>query len=228
MVVSLAVCSVMAQETKTFTEFGKGVARSQVENGRTWDLVWGFEQWDWYNGDTSSDVSFVNDHLVGVLNTKTTDVVFQTDDLIFGLNFTGSFHLMAKNDDGSGKVAGEITGDLKGIIVADLNAARAIVDEEAGIILIALGAYLIDPDNPVDAEVSNIQTTGKYKSIQAEGSWRLSTKGVFKIQILYDDNGVQLPPQTNIFVALGNHAFVLGGVEEVVLTGSYSRNSMNK
>ena len=72
-----------------------------------------------------------------------------------------------------------------------------------------------------DSPAVILQTTGKYKSIHAEGPWTLSTRGVFKIQILYDENGVQLPLQTNIFTALGNHAFVLGGEEVVVLAGSY-------
>ena len=129
---------------------------------------------------------------------------------------------MAK--DAPGKVAGEINGDVAGTFVADLNAGRAVVDEDAGTIMFAFGSVLLDSENLVpDAEITNIQTTGKFKSILAVGSWNFFVNGIIKVQLIPD-----LPLQTNILSALADPDLLLGAEEEIVLTGSYSRSSKKK
>ena len=101
--------------------------------------------------------------------------------------------------------------------MADLNAGRAIVDEEAGTITIAFGASL--HDDP-DALITVTETTGKFKSIQAVGPWEWHVSGTVTIALIED-----LPLQTNILAGLADNTLLLGAEEEIVLSGSYYRSS---
>jgi hypothetical protein len=136
---------------------------------------------------------------------------------VLRFDFGGWFVLTANDENKPDKVAGQIFGDVAGTFVADLNADRAVVDEEAGTITIAFGADL--HDDP-DALITVTETTGKFKSIQAVGPWEWYVSGTVTIALIEG-----LPLQLNILAGLGDNTLLLGAEEEIVLSGSYYRSS---
>ena len=186
--------------------------------GALWDQTWGEEAWDWYECDASPNVGFLNENVVGLLGTTTAGAFVTDADLVLSFGFGGYFVLTAYDDDAPGEIAGQIFGDVEGTFVADLNADRAVVDEEAGTITIVFGAEL--HDDP-DALITVTETTGKFKSIHAVGLWEWYVSGTITLALV---DG--LPLQDNIMAALAsNSPLLLGAEEEIVLSGSYYRSS---
>jgi len=143
---------------------------------------------------------------VGILETTTAGPPVIDADLILRFTFGGTFALTARQEGGAGHVAGSITGDVTGVFVADINADRAIVDEQAGTITIVFGSSL--HDDP-DALFTVTETTVN------------GTVTIMRVP--------ELPLQTNILAALlPDSPLLLGAEEEIVLTGSYCRTSPNK
>lgn len=206
------------EEVKSFCEFGTGVALRLGAGGALWTQTWGQEAWEWYGPEPTPDVGFLNRNSVGILETTTAGAPTIDADLILRFSFGGTFSLSSREENKTGKVAGTINGNVAGTFVADLNASRAVVDDQAGTITIVFGTPLhSDPD----ALITITETTGKFKSISAVGPWRWYVNGTVTI--------LRVPEwsvQTNIMAALlPNSPLILGAREEIVLTGSYYRNA---
>jgi hypothetical protein len=217
LVVGLLVCPAMGEKVKSFCEYGTGVALQLGAGGALWDQAWGEGAWGWYECDAVPNVGFLNQNVVGQLGTTTAGPPQIDVDWVLRFDFSGWFVLTANDNHEPDKTAGQIFGDVAGMFVADLNAGRAVVDEEAGTITIAFGADL--HDDP-DALITVTETTGKFKSIQAVGPWEWYVSGTVTIALVES-----LPLQTNILAGLGNPALLLGAEEEIVLSGSYYRSS---
>jgi len=203
------------EQIKSFCEYGTGVALRLGAGGALWSQTWGEDAWGWFECSATPDVGFLNRNSVGILETTTAGPPVIDADLIL------TFALTARQEGGAGHVAGSITGDVTGVFVADINADRAIVDEQAGTITIVFGSSL--HDDP-DALFTVTETTGKFKSICAVGAWEWYVNGTVTIMRV-----PELPLQTNILAALlPDSPLLLGAEEEIVLTGSYCRTSPNK
>jgi hypothetical protein len=207
----------MGEQVKSFCEYGTGIALQLGAGGALWDQAWGEEAWEWYECDAAPNVGFLNENVVGQLGTTTAGPPQIDGDWVLRFDFGGWFVLTAYDDDDPGEIAGQIFGDVEGTFVADLNADRAVVDEEAGTITIVFGAEL--HDDP-DALITVTETTGKFKGIHAVGPWEWYVSGTVTIALV---DG--LPLQTNILAGLGNPDLLLGAEEEIVLSGSYYRSS---
>jgi len=216
--VGLLACPVMGEEVKSFCEYGTGISLQLGAGGGLWDQTWGEEAWEWYDCDAEPNVGFLNKNVVGLLGTTTAGPPQIDGDWILRFDFGGWFVLTA--NDNPGEIAGQIFGDVEGTFVADINADRAVVDEEAGTITIVFGAEL--HDDP-DALITVTETTGKFKSIHAEGPWEWHVSGTVDIALVEG-----LPLQMNILAGLGNPDLLLGAEEEIVLSGSYYRSSSEK
>ena len=66
-----SVCPAISRE-RNFSEYGKAVSLRMGAGGALWEVDLGYEQWEWYAGDTTRDISLTNDRLVGTLETQTT------------------------------------------------------------------------------------------------------------------------------------------------------------
>jgi len=221
LVVSLLASVAMGEEIKSFCEYGKGVSLRLGAGGALWSQTWGEKAWDWYECDATPNVGFLNRNSVGMLETTTAGAPVIDADLILRFTFGGTITLMSREENNQGKVAGSITGTVTGVFVADLNAARALVDDEAGTITIVFGAPL---HNEPDALITVTETTGKYKSIHPVGAWEWHVNGTVTIRRV-----PELPVQTNILAALAPQSpLLLGAQEEIVLAGSYYRTSASK
>ena len=160
-------------------------------------------------------MGFLNQNVTGLLGTTSAGPPQIDNNWILRFDFDGWFVLTAQDDEGPGKTAGQIFGDVAGTFVADLSAQRAVVDEEAGTITIVFGADL--HDDP-DALITVTETTGKFKSIHAVNPWEWYVSGTVKItRIRFMDL------QMNILAGLANSDLLLGAEEEIVLSGSYYR-----
>ncbi len=160
-----------AQRIQSFCEYGTGVALRFGAGGALWDQQWGYAPWDWYDCTARPNVGFLNENVGGLLETTTAGAPVIDADLIVRFSFGGNIVLTAYDECNPDAVAGQIFGDVEGLFVADLNADRAIVDEEAGTITILFGAMLHDEP---DALINITKTTGKFKSIKAVGGNGLS------------------------------------------------------
>lgn len=217
--VTLLLASVTTgEEIKSFCEYGTGVALRLGAGGALWSQTWGEDAWEWFECSATPNVGFLNRNSVGILETTTAGAPVIDADLILRFTFGGTFALTARQEEDSGHVAGSITGDVTGMFVADINADRAIVDEQAGTITIIFGAPLhSDPD----ALFTVTETTGKFKSICAVGPWEWYVNGTVTIMRV-----PALPLQVNILAALlPDSPLLLGAEEEIVLAGSYCRKS---
>ena len=217
LIVGLMACPTMGQKVKSFCEYGTGIALQLGAGGALWDQTWGEEAWEWYECDVAPNVGFLNKNVVGQLGTTTAGPPQIDADWVLRFDFGGWFVLTANDDDEPDKTAGQIFGDVTGTFVADLNASRAVVDEEAGIITIVFGADL--HDDP-DALITVTETTGKFKSIQTVGLWEWHVSGTIACARV-----PSLSVQDNILAALSNSDLLLGAEEEIVLSGSYYRSS---
>lgn len=210
------VCPAMGANVKSFCEYGTGVALQLGVGGAIWDQAWGLGPWDWYEGQAKPNVGIINQNVTGILVTTTAGPP-SIEDWILRFTFGGQIVLTANESDDPKTIAGQIVGDVDGIFVADVSADRAVVDQEAGTITIVFGAEL--HDDP-DALITVTETTGKFKSIHAVGLWEWYVNGTVTLARI---EGMDL--QLNILAALGNPALILGAEEEIVLAGSYYRNS---
>jgi hypothetical protein len=215
MVVALLTCPAMGEKVKSFCEYGTGVSLRLGAGGALWDQTWGLGPWDWYECEAAPNVGILSGSAGGILETTTAGAPVIDPDLILSFTFGGELTLTAPGEGG-----GQIVGDVEGVFVADLNAARAIVDEDAGIITIAFGAAV---EEGPDALITVTETTGKFKSIHAVGPWEWHVNGTINIAIV---DG--LDTQTNILAALINPDLLVGAEEEIVLSGSYYRSSPEK
>lgn len=225
------VCPAMGAKVESFCEYGTGVALKLGAGGALWDQLWGLGPCDWYECQASPNVGILNENVKGVLETTTSGTPAIDSDLILRLPFGGSLDLTAYDGTNSNKVVGQIKGIIAadpennqydGLFVADLNASRAVVDEEAGTITVNFGAAMTTVPAAAGALVTITETTGKFKSVKAVGKWELQVSGTLIVKRV-----PKLDLQTNIFAALVNSTLLLGASEEIVLTGSYYRTSPN-
>ena len=119
------------------------------------------------------------------------------------------------DDEDPDLIAGQIEGSMRGMFVADLNAAHAVVTDETIIIQFGQSVHG-DPD----ALIRVTRTTGKFQSLRPYGDWVWEVFGAITIKRI-----PTLDPQTNIFAALQNSSLLLGAEEGVALSGSYYRSA---
>ncbi len=201
-------------EIKTFCEYGLATANSIGAGGAEWSQTWGYDPWAWFDCEDGPKVGFLNEEVVGLQRTHTTGSPRIDANFILTLPFAGELILTALDDDDPSDIAGEITGAMTGAFVADLNANHALITDTT--ITIQFGAPL---HSYPDALIELTGTTGKFKSIQAEGAWEWHVSGTITIARI-----PSLNPQVNILAALVNSALILHAEEEVVLTGAYLRS----
>jgi hypothetical protein len=207
-------------KSKSFCEYGYATATvvNDPQLGTIWEQVWGQQEWGWQDCSAEPNVGFLNSAVTGVLQTRTSgNPVWKG--LVVSLPFAGALTLTA-NENEHGQSAGTIAGTAKGNFVADLNAANAVVTDST--IAIAFGSTLLGDGTP-DALIQDIQTSGKFKSIKAQGAWEWRVSGTIGILRVPG-----LSTQTNIFAALVNSALIIGAEEEIVLSGAYHRESPNE
>ena len=215
-VVSIA-CPAMGAKVKSFCEYGTGVSLQLGAGGALWDQTWGKKAYDWYQCEADPNDRILNENVKGMLETTTAGAPQIDEDLILRFDFGGNFALTDHNDGNPDEIIGQILGDVEGTFVADMNAVNAVVDEDAGTIIIAFGAEL--HDDP-DALLTVTETTGTFESIKTVGLWEWNVLGTITCARVPD-----LSVQDNIMAALGNEDLLLGAEEEIVLSGSYYRNS---
>lgn len=203
----------MNKKVKSFCEYGTGVSLQLGAGGALWDNTWGKESYEWYQCDADPDAGFLNENIVGMLETTTAGAPQIDDDLILSFDFGGNFALTDYSKGRELEIIGQILGDVEGTFVADINAVNAVVDEDAGTIIIAFGAEL--HDDP-DALITITETTGTFGGIHAVGLWKWHVLGTITCARVPD-----LSVQDNIMAALGNEDLLLGAEEEIVLSGSY-------
>jgi hypothetical protein len=203
----------MSKKVKSFCEYGTGVSLRLGAGGALWDNTWGQRSYEWYQCDADPNAGFLNENIVGMLETTTAGPPQIDENLILSFDFGGNFALTDYNDSNPDEIIGQILGDVEGTFVADMNAANAVVDEAAGTIIIAFGAEL--HDDP-DALITITETTGTFGSIHAVGLWKWHVLGTITCARVPD-----LSVQDNIMAALGNDDLLLGAEEEIVLSGSY-------
>lgn len=219
--VSVLASVAAGEEIKSFCEYGKGVSLRLGAGGAIWSQTWGEQAWEWFECDAMPNAGILNGNSVGMLETTTAGAPAIDADLILRFSFGGKLILTSREENNPGKVAGSITGDVAGTFVADLNAARAVVDEEAGTITIVFGTRLHDD---ADALITVAETTGKYRSICPVGPWEWYVNGTIVIRRV-----PSLALQVNILAALlPNSPLLLGAEEEIVLAGSYYRSAASK
>jgi len=203
----------MSKKVKSFCEYGTGISLRLGAGGALWDNTWGQGSYEWYQCDAEPNAGFLNENIVGMLETTTAGAPQIDDDLILSFDFGGNFALTDYNDSNTDEIIGQILGDVEGTFVADMNAVNAVVDEDAGTIIIAFGAEL--HDDP-DALITITETTGTFGSIHTVGLWKWHVLGTITCARVTD-----LSVQDNIMAALGNEDLLLGAEEEIVLSGSY-------
>jgi len=207
----------MSKKVKSFCEYGTGISLRLGAGGALWDNTWGQGSYEWYQCDADPNAGFLNENIVGMLETTTAGAPQINDDLILSFEFGGNFAITDHNDSNPDEITGQILGDVEGTFVADMNAVNAVVDEAAGTITIVFGAELHeDPD----ALLTVTETTGTFESIHAVGLWEWYVSGTITCARIPD-----LSVQDNIMAALGNDDLLLGAEEEIVLSGSYYRSS---
>ena len=207
----------MSKKVKSFCEYGTGVSLQLGAGGALWDQTWGKKAYDWYQCEADPNDRILNENVKGMLETTTAGAPQIDEDLILRFDFGGNFALTDHNDGNPDEIIGQILGDVEGTFVADMNAVNAVVDEDAGTIIIAFGAEL--HDDP-DALLTVTETTGTFESIKTVGLWEWNVLGTITCARVPD-----LSVQDNIMAALGNEDLLLGAEEEIVLSGSYYRNS---
>ena len=207
--------AVQAAAVKSFCEYGTSTALQIGAGGAVWEPQWGAAAFDWFSCTAQPTVGFLNEDVVGLQTTMTTGAPVIDANLMASLPFGGAIILTAIDPENPGAVAGEITGAMTGSFVADLNAAHAVVTDTT--IVIEFGSPL--HDGP-DALITVTATTGKFKSIQAEGAWEWRVSGTITIARV-----PTLAVQSNIFAALQNSALILAAEEDVVLSGQYFRSA---
>lgn len=203
----------MSKKVKSFCEYGTGVSLRLGAGGALWDNTWGKGSYEWYQCDADPNAGFLNENIVGMLETTTAGAPQIDDDLILSFDFGGNFALTDYNDINPDEITGQILGDVEGTFVADMNAVNAVVDEVAGTITIVFGTEL--HDDP-DALITVTETTGTFESIHTVGLWEWYVLGTITCARVPD-----LSVQDNIMAALGNEDLLLGAEEEIVLSGLY-------
>lgn len=203
----------MSKKVKSFCEYGTGISLRLGAGGALWDNTWGQGSYEWYQCDADPNAGFLNENIVGMLETTTAGAPQIDENLILSFDFGGNFALTDYNDSNTDEIIGQILGDVEGTFVADMNAVNAVVDEAAGTIIIAFGAEL--HDDP-DALITITETTGTFGSIHAVGLWKWHVLGTITCARVPD-----LSVQDNIMAALGNENLLLGAEEDIVLSGSY-------
>lgn len=207
-----------AADVKSFCESGFATALQLGAGGAVWTQQWGLPPVDWYDCPACLNVGLLNENVVGRQETVTSGAPAIDANLILRLPFRGTITLTAYEDDNPQLVAGQIVGAMNGTFVADLNAAHATITDTT--ITIAFGQSI---HSAPDALITVTETTGKFRSVQAEGDWLWRVSGTVTIARV-----ASLTPQVNIFAALQNSALILGAEEEVVLSGEYFRSSPAK
>jgi hypothetical protein len=207
----------MSKVVNSFCEYGDGVSLQLGAGGAIWDQNWGKGSYEWFQCDADPDAGFLDESIKGMLETTTAGAPQIDENLILTFDFAGNFALTDYDEANPEEIAGQILGDVKGTFVADMNAANAAVDEAAGTIVIAFGAELHDAP---DALITITRTTGTFADIQPVGLWAWYVLGTITCARVPD-----LSVQDNIMAALSNNELLLGAEEEIVLTGSYYRNS---
>ena len=203
----------MSKKVKSFCECGKGVALQLGAGGAVWDQTWGHGPYDWYECEASPDDSILGEDVVGLLETTTAGAPQIDENMILRFDFGGNFAFTDYNDTNPDEIAGQILGDVKGVFVADMNAANAVVDDAAGTITIVFGANLHDD---ADALFTVTQTTGTFENIHPIGVWEWIVSGTITCARV-----PTLSVQDNILAALQNNELLLGAEEEIVLSGSF-------
>ena len=203
----------MSKKVKSFCEYGTGISLRLGAGGALWDNTWGQGSYEWYQCDADPDACFLNENVAGMLETTTAGAPQIDENLILSFDFGGNFALTDYNDSNTDEIIGQILGDVEGTFVADMNAVNAVVDEDAGTIIIAFGAEL--HDDP-DALITITERTGTFGSIHKVGLWKWHVLGTITCARVPD-----LSVQDNIMAALGNEDLLLGAEEEIVLSGSY-------
>ncbi len=221
-VVALLCCPAMGEKTKSFCEYGKGIAVDLGAAGGTWVQTWNEKPCDWYECEASPNVGILGGNVVGRLSTYAVGLPeIDEENQIARIPLKGQLTLTAMGKKGSNDGAGQIKGKFEGTFVVDGLADHAIVKD--GVVTIRFGSSVEEgPDGLIEVT----ETTGKFKNIVALGPWEWHVDGT--IRLLHIPENPQVPGwnlQMNILAALQDPALILGAEEEIVLAGSYTRVS---
>jgi len=232
LLVFLAATYAGAAEVKSFCAFGEGTAL-QLKGGAVWYQEWGKRPWDWFVCEANPNVNFLNKNVTGLL--KTALLGFQApEDGILTLPFAGTLVLAAGGE--HGKCAGQIVADITGDFVIHLDKPVPLLEE--GIILIPFGQPVwkaLEEMRP-DATLEVVETSGKFKSIEAVGRWEWYVSGHLMVRL-------EIPPdceENDIYCAIAysitqalieakegpvdpDNPYLLGAEEQIVLAGKYKR-----
>ena len=200
--------SVTSGTLMPFTDYGSGSTVELVSGAGTWNINWGQGPWVWFASD---DPSLFDANVDGVFDVHATAPADIDDDLIATLPVAGTLTIMANANGNSTESAdGMMVLSGSGVNVIDLNAERAFVDQDTGILMVPFR-----PDEP-KLMMTLDSATGIFEGIEQVGEWELYWAGWYAAPLVEG-----LSVQDNIFAALGGQVPVIGGVGEFVLTGEY-------
>ena len=203
-----------SKRAQYFCEYGTGIALQLGPGQGVWDQIWGGEAPTWHTCEAASNVRFLGENVVALLQTADAGPTSVSDDMIVRFTYGGQITITKLAEAGSDEVVGRIVGDMDGLLVADLSAERATFDDDGNIVVV-MGTTL--HDRP-DVEIEVVEQMGVYADIRQAGDWHLYMHA--EVTIARDPD---MPLQQNIMAGLGNPDLLLGASEELVLTGWYYR-----
>jgi len=160
---------------------------------------------------------FLNENVTGELTTQVTGQGTISEDMILHIPLAGQMIMTEHTVNNPEEVAGQITCDVMAIFVADMNAQRAVVNEEEGTITIAFGTSVEDAP---DGLMTVTEVTGTFADIKQVSPWKWYVNGTMQIARVPD-----LSVQDNLLAALQQAELLLGAEEEFALSGSYYLSS---
>jgi len=207
----------MSKQPIHFCEFGTGSTAKLAPEGGGWDQQWGLGPWDWFTCMAETNGQFLNENVTGELTTQVTGQGTISEDMILHIPLAGQMIMTEHTVNNPEEVAGQITCDVMAIFVADMNAQRAVVNEEEGTITIAFGTSVEDAP---DGLMTVTEVTGTFADIKQVSPWKWYVNGTMQIARVPD-----LSVQDNLLAALQQAELLLGAEEEFALSGSYYLSS---
>jgi len=199
---------------KCFCEYGYAESLDLSAEGGVWLQWWGQHPVEALDCPCSPSNSLLNKNVVGTLTTwHAGNTLLDPETMIATIPLEGELELACE--------AGTIIADIAGNFVVDGLAAHALVDEENGVISVAFGRATGLETDPMTVVVTD--TTGKYKNIVQDGVWEFYVAGWIDLV-----RNPALDLQTNILAALQIPDLIIGGHEDILLTGAYYRSAPGK
>ena len=218
----------VAQNIKTFCDYGYAFTENLSATSGDWEQVWGLRSVDWFECTASPNNSLLNRNVSGKLESEAIAFPYFPYNPGFGTSEdSGEYTLVVPlagtlTLSGPGKSGHLVLGSV-GVynFVVDGNADAATVDKDAGTIKIPFGRAAYPDSSPMRMTIE--EASGRYETIKQVGEWEFYVSGEITLaRIPY------LSVQDNILAALIIPGLIVWAEEEMVLTGKYYLGPPNK